>query len=152
MAVSAAFAAALIGLANAPAATADTDLDPFEDLYGNLGINSWTTAADAALPSDTAASFDASVDGVQEFGVAPPFLNIVGQLDPTSYGLETLGPDQYQYVPTDYLGDLANTLDYGLYLTGLSPELDPAILDTWNVAEGIVLWPLLLLAPFLVLA
>ena len=42
MAVGAAFAAALIGLANAPAATADTDLDPFQDLFGDTGINTWT--------------------------------------------------------------------------------------------------------------
>jgi hypothetical protein len=149
MAVSAALAAALIGLANAPAASADADLDPFQDLYGDIGINTWTPAADAALPIGTANSLDVSIEGVQAFGVAPPFLNIVGQLDPTSYAVETIGPDQYQYVPTDGLGDLANTLDYGLYLTGLSPELDPLILDTFQWTEGLILSPLLLLAGFL---
>lgn len=62
MAVGAAFAAVLIGLA--PAARADTDLDPFEDLFG---INAWTPSADSFLASDptNAASFDTSVDAFQ---------------------------------------------------------------------------------------
>ena len=45
--VGVALAAALIGLA--PAARADTDLDPFEDLFGSSGINTWTASADNAL-------------------------------------------------------------------------------------------------------
>jgi hypothetical protein len=45
--VGAAFAAALIGLA--PAARADTEPDPFEDLLGSYGSNSWTVSADNAL-------------------------------------------------------------------------------------------------------
>jgi hypothetical protein len=44
-----AFAAALIGLANTPAARADTEPDPFQDLFGTTGINSWTPSADASL-------------------------------------------------------------------------------------------------------
>ena len=44
-----AVAAALIGLANAPAATADTDLDPFQDLFDNTGFNPWTPTADTDL-------------------------------------------------------------------------------------------------------
>ncbi len=35
-AVGAAFAAALIGLAHAPAARADADLNPFQDLFGDI--------------------------------------------------------------------------------------------------------------------
>ena len=42
IAVGVAFAVALIGLANAPAADADDDLDPFQDLFGDSGINTWT--------------------------------------------------------------------------------------------------------------
>jgi hypothetical protein len=38
-----AFAAALIGVANTPAARADND--PFEDLFGDSGINTWTPTA-----------------------------------------------------------------------------------------------------------
>src|SRR5258708_38543325 len=63
-AVSAVFAAALIGLPNAPAARADTEPDPFEDLFGTAG-NSWTASADSLLlTSDPtlAGSLDASVD------------------------------------------------------------------------------------------
>ena len=46
MAVAAVFAAALIGLANGPAARADTEPEPFQDLFGDTGINPWTPAAD----------------------------------------------------------------------------------------------------------
>jgi hypothetical protein len=54
--------AALIGVA--PAARADGP-DPFEDLFGDTGINAWTPAADASLLSSDpteAANLDASVE------------------------------------------------------------------------------------------
>jgi hypothetical protein len=49
MALGAAFAAALLGLA--PGARADTEPDPFEDLFGTAGANSWTVSADSSLLS-----------------------------------------------------------------------------------------------------
>jgi hypothetical protein len=63
IAVGAAFVAAMIGLANA--ARADTDLDPYEDLFGTAGINTWTPSADSSLASidptgALAANFDTS--------------------------------------------------------------------------------------------
>jgi hypothetical protein len=143
--VGVACAAALIGLA--PTARADTEPDPFEDLFGDSGINTWTTSADASLPSTTAASLDALVDASQNDGIPPPFEDIIGQLDPSAYAVDLTGPEQ-GYFPADPLGDLATTLDFSLYASGLAPTLDPAILDTFNVAEGILLSPLLLLAGF----
>lgn len=58
-----AVAAGLIGLA--PAARADTEPDPFEDLLGTAGVNTWTPAADASLDASNpteAANLDASID------------------------------------------------------------------------------------------
>jgi hypothetical protein len=128
-------------------AAAPSDLDPFEDLFGDSGINTWTTSADASLPSTTAASLDATVDAFQNDGIPPAFENIIGQLDPSAYAVDLTGPEQ-GYFLADPLGDLATTLDFSLYASGLAPTLDPAILDTFNVAEGILLSPLLLLAGF----
>jgi hypothetical protein len=131
----------------ATAAAAPSDLDPFEDLFGDSGINTWTTSADASLPSTTAGSLDATVDAFHNDGIPPAFENIIGQLDPSAYAVDLTGPEQGDF-PADPLGDLATTLDFSLYTSGLAPTLDPAILDTFNVAEGILLSPLLLLAGF----
>src|SRR5947209_9331856 len=65
LAVGAAFVAAMVALAHT--ARADTDLDPFQDLFGDTGINTWTPAADSYLasidPTGTlAGNLDASVD------------------------------------------------------------------------------------------
>jgi len=65
-AVGAAFAAALFGLAHAPAARADAEPDPFQDLFGEVGINGWSpSGTDSFLVSSDptlAASLDTSVD------------------------------------------------------------------------------------------
>ncbi len=140
-AVGVAFVAALIGVA--PPARADTEPDPFEDLFGDSGINTWTPAADASLGTSTATSLDALIDSMDSSGISPPFLNIIGQLDPGAYTDQPGG-----YLPADWLGDFANTLDFSLYASGLAPVVDPAILDTFQWTEGLILSPLLLLAGF----
>jgi hypothetical protein len=140
MAVSAAFAAALIGLA--PAARADTDLDPFQDLFG---INAWTPSADSFLASDptNAASFDTSVDAFQSgAGADDPFSILVAGIDPGAFSVD---PNSGAYfadggAPTDALGTLATGLDYTLFATGLGPTLDQTILTLGEL-------PVLLLLP-----
>jgi hypothetical protein len=47
IAVGAGLVAAMIALAHI--ARADTDLGPFEDLFGSTGINAWTLGADSSL-------------------------------------------------------------------------------------------------------
>jgi hypothetical protein len=150
MAVSAAFAAALIGLA--PAAKADTDpellpsddlsggLNPFEDLFGNSGINTWTTSADSFLASNDptlAANLDTSVDNfLFNFGnQVEPFSTIAYRLDP-NLPLDQLpfsvDPAGFGYfldsgVPLNATGDFALGLDYTLYASGIGATLDPII-------------------------
>jgi hypothetical protein len=123
-AVGVALAAALIGLA--PAAQADTDLDPFQDLFGDTGINTWTPAADSSLasidPTGTlAANVDTSVDnfihGMGPDGFADgPFLELVAESDPTAYTdtVVQFGPSDYVSVlmPQDAAGDFAQALDF----------------------------------------
>ena len=60
-AVGAAFAAALIGPANARAARADTEPDPLEDLFGDSGINSRTPSVDNFLATVAVELVTASV-------------------------------------------------------------------------------------------
>jgi hypothetical protein len=124
MAAGGAFAAALIALSNAPAAGADTDPDPFEDLFGTTGFNSWTTPADSFLATSdpnlanqldsmvdayftTAATSD--VDSIQE---------LVYFFDPSSLSAG---------VPNDFLGDIAATLDVLLTPSGMDAAIDPII-------------------------
>jgi hypothetical protein len=150
-AVGAAFAAALIGLANAPAANADNEVlpsddlgnsgaNPFEDLFGNSGINTWTTSADSFLASNDptlAANLDTSVDNfLFNFGnQVDPFSTIAYRLDPS------LPPDQLPFsmdpagfgyflddgVPLNATGDFALGLDYISYASGIGATLDPII-------------------------
>jgi hypothetical protein len=148
-AVGAACAAALIGLA--PAATADTEPDPFEDLLGSYGSNSWTVSADNSLATSDptlAASFDTSVDNFGDAGIPPAFENILGQLDPSAFSVELTGPDQYGYFPVTDAGDLAVGLDYTLFASGLGSTVEPALWNTFEWGEAILLSPLLLLAGF----
>jgi hypothetical protein len=75
-AAGAAFVAALISVGAAPAASAvtGTDDDPFGDLFGTGGTNTWTTTADtdlATLSPTLAGDLDASVDNF-EAGFNPP--------------------------------------------------------------------------------
>jgi hypothetical protein len=119
-AVGAAFAAALISMGTAPAATADTDLDPLEDLLGNTGFNTWTPTADADLGA-LAGGLDTSVDnflltGFPCLGSCPddPFTLLTQLLDPSAFS--PLGPDA--------IGDLAVGLDYTTFASGLGPVVD----------------------------
>ena len=124
MATCAAFAAVLIGLANAPAASADPDLDPFADLYGfnASGLNAWTHGADDLLATNApavATTLDGLVDTYNNLDV-DPLSDWVAAIDPNAFS-----PNGF---PTDFLGDLAVTLDYGLmWPTGLGALLDPHI-------------------------
>ncbi len=149
MAASAVFAAALI-VGNAPAARADNEvlpsddlsggLNPFEDLFGNSGINTWTTSADSFLASNDptlAANLDTSVDNfLFNFGnQVDPFSIIAYRLDP-SLPLDQLpfsmDPAGFGYfldsgVPLNATGDFALGLDYMLYASGIGATLDPII-------------------------
>ncbi|BBX44453.1 hypothetical protein GCM10009641_54330 [Mycobacterium cookii] len=126
MAVSAAFAAALIGLANGPEARADTTPEPFQDLFGDTGINTWTPAADTnlvALSPTLAADFAMSVDHYQAgFSSIPddPFTLVTDEFDPAAF---TVGPTG-GLLPDNAIGDFAVDLDYTLYATGLGEKVD----------------------------
>ncbi len=149
MAASAVFAAVLL-VDNVPAARADNEvlpsddlsggLNPFEDLFGNSGINTWTTSADSFLASNDpalAANLDTSVDNfLFNFGnQVDPFSIIAYRLDP-SLPLDQLpfsmDPAGFGYfldngVPLNATGDLALGLDYVLYASGIGATLDPII-------------------------
>jgi hypothetical protein len=121
-AAGAAFAAALIGLAHAPTAGADTESDPFQLLFGDTGINSWTPGVDGYLDSNDptlAADLDTSLDSFLASSGDHPFTELTVLLDLSAFGAD--GPDSG-------LGDLAVGLDYSLFASGLAPIVDP-ILD-----------------------
>jgi hypothetical protein len=148
-AVSAAFAA-LIGLPNAPAATADTDLDPFQDLFGNIEINGWSpSGTDSFLAGSDptlAGSLDASVDNF--LAAVPvsanfpegddPFSFLVWSLDPSAFS-----PDAYygpllngSGLPDNAIGDFAVGLDYTLFASGIGGN-DVGITDLLSSVESI---------------
>src|ERR1700758_1793799 len=90
MAVGAAFAAVLIGVA--PAVRADTEPDPFEDRLGTAGVNTWTPTADAELLSSNptaAANLDASIDtfdnDVELAYQIDPLSQLVFEFDPSGF-------------------------------------------------------------------
>jgi hypothetical protein len=134
MAAGAALAAALLGLANTPVAAADpavVDLDPFEDLHGVAGPDSWTIGVDnflAAIDPNLAAGIDGGADQFNSVD-ADPFSDLVGAIDPNAFPGGVPNPD-------DPLGVLAVTLDYGIITydlpallqgTGLDPLIDPLV-------------------------
>jgi hypothetical protein len=130
MPVGAAFAAALISLAHAPIAGADpADLDPWEDLHGVAGPNSWTIAVDnfeAATFPNLAAGTDAGADLYNSVD-ADPFSDLVGAIDPNAFPGGVPNPD-------DLLGVLAVTLDYGaIFAYDLPALLGPSV-DPWVTA------------------
>lgn len=166
--VSAVFAAALIGPAQA---TADTEPDPFEDLFGTAGVNSWTPAADASVVSSdpgTAGSLDTSVDNflanvpisTQFPDGDDPFSFITWEVDPSSF---TADPTLAAGMPDNAIGDSAVALDYALFASGLGGN-DVGISDSLNflanLPDTVAAWSLavlffpedLLLIPILAVA
>jgi hypothetical protein len=158
-AAGAAFAAALIGVANAPAARADTEPDPLEDLFGTAGINSWTASADSSLLSSDptlAGSLDPSVDNfltnvadTATAGISPDdsISNLVYEFDPTSFSLDGFYTSPGAGgLPIDSFGDLAVGLDYTLFASGI-PEVGTGIADLvqipYDIALGLLYLPLL---------
>jgi hypothetical protein len=147
MAVGAAFTAALIGLANAPAARADTEPDPFEDLFGTAGGNTWTPSADSFLNSidptnALAGNFDSMADNFDSLMISPggAFEFLAQRLDPSSFSFD---PALNGWFPVDAIGDLATGLDYSL-----GPTLDGSLLNSFELAA---FWTELL-CPFCILA
>jgi hypothetical protein len=124
-AAGAAFAAALISMGTAPSASAvpGTDVDPFQDLFGNTGFNSWTPTADTGLGA-SAGGFDTSVDNLFQTSFAcfggfcadDPFTNLTLSLDPSAFSVGL--------VPDNAIGDLAVGLDYTTFASGLGPVVD----------------------------
>jgi hypothetical protein len=129
-AAGAAFAAALISVGTAPSAGAVTgaDVDPFGDLFGTGGINSWTTMADtdlAALSPTLAGDLDMSVDNYIPGGSAlfpdNPFTLLALDLDPSAFS----GNPDLGGLPDNAIGDLAVGLDYTLFASGIGIQVDP---------------------------
>jgi hypothetical protein len=129
MAVGAVFAAALIGLA--PAARAD-EPDPFQLLFGDSGINTWTPTADAYLDTNDptlASDLVTSVDNFEGgffadslFG-SVAFTELTDALDPSAFTASPfLGG-----LPDNAIGDLAVGTDYTLFASGLG-SLDADLL------------------------
>jgi hypothetical protein len=118
------------------AAAAPSDLNPFEDLFGTAGINTWTPSADSFLASSDpilAASLDTSVDnfwsgagGVGSSG-DDPLTNLVA---------EVVGPGAFAggeiNAPDSGISDLAVGLDYSVFASGLAPTLDPGLSEFVN--------------------
>jgi hypothetical protein len=137
IAVGAGFVAAMIALAQE--AKADTDIDPFQDLFGATGVNSWTPAADSYLASidptgALAGNLDTSVDKFVTVA-APPyfygpdlvFSSLVDGNDPSAFSIPI--PMVDFLVPLTPTGDFALGLDYTLFASGLAPVVDPLITD-----------------------
>jgi hypothetical protein len=132
VAVLGAAAAALIG---AGVASADTDLGPFQDLFGDAGINTWTPEADALLLADDPsldATLTTSVDNFWNSG-DDPITIFIAENDPGSF-------DTSPGLPVTGTGDAAVALDYSIYANGLASTLDPQLstffFDTLPSAEG----------------
>jgi hypothetical protein len=150
--IGAALAAAMIGLA--PAARADTEPDPLEDLFGDTGFNSWTPSADASLLSSDptlAGSLDTSVDNFLTnvaVGQDDPLSSLLYEFDPTSFsfdGFTGIDPEAGG-LPNDGLADLAVGLDYTLFANGLE-SLGTGVTDLvqipYDIALGLLYLPLL---------
>jgi hypothetical protein len=148
-AVGAAFAAALIGLANASTARADTDVDPLQDLFGTTGINTWTVGADNSLlsldpTSALAGNFDTSVDNFltvadSNYGPDVAFSELTYAIDPSAFNPDAgflfnncVGCD---ITPLDANGDFALALDYSIFASGLSSTVDPLVIGLAQLAQ-----------------
>jgi hypothetical protein len=145
IAVGAAFAAALIGLA--PAARADTEPDPFEDLLGTAGVNTWTPTADAELLSSNpteAANLDASIDtfnnDVELAYQIDPLSQLAFEFDPSGFtqggftGIDSASGG----LPDNAIADLAVGLDYTLWASDLT-GVGSGLTDIVQIPEDIVI-------------
>jgi hypothetical protein len=130
-----AIAAAVLPAA-APAADGP---DPFEDLFGTAGVNTWTPAADGSLLSSDpteAATLDASVANfLADVPISTqfpdgddPFSFITWEVDPSTF---TADPTLNGGLPDSAIGDAAVALDYGLFVSGLGGN-DVGIADSLN--------------------
>jgi hypothetical protein len=148
IAVGAALVAAMIALAHE--AKADTDLDPFEDLFGDSGFNSWTPSADSFVASidptgNLAGNLDTSVDNFQVgmgfAGVGGPFTFLVTNFDPSAF---SFGDYSEVPIPLDATGDAAVGSDYLLSLVGLATPLGDLTsgLDEFVVGAPVALFSL----------
>jgi hypothetical protein len=148
-AVGAACAAALIGLV--PAARADEG--PLEQLLGDTGFNSWTPTADADLQADDPsllASIDASLPGFLS-GLNDPLSLTLYEFDPTAFTQDGFDPEAGG-LPDNALGDLAVTLDFADYATGLEgvgQDLTYLVQLPYDVVIALLYLPLL---PFVLAA
>ena len=139
-AVGVAFSAALSGLA--PAARADTEPGPFQDLFGDTGINSWTASADSSLLSSDptlAASLDTSVDNfLVNIGGDDPFSFVAFLADPSAFSYDPAGFGYFTDggVPLNASADFALGLDYTLFASGLDATVDPGIWDLANLYDA----------------
>jgi hypothetical protein len=151
--------AGLIGLA--PAAKADTEPDPFEDLLGTAGVNTWTPAADASLDASNpteAANLDASIDTFNnDIDLAyqiDPLSQLAFEFDPSGFTQDGFtGIDlQSGGLPDNAIGDLAVGLDYTLWAgdaTGVGTGLTDIVQIPYDIVIALAYLPLL---PFILAA
>jgi hypothetical protein len=159
MAVGAAFAAALIGLA--PAARADTEPGPFEDLLGTAGVNSWTASADAWLDASNpteAANLDVSIDtfnnDIELAYQIDPLSQLAFEFDPSGFGIAGYTGDDPASggLPLNAITDLAVGLDYTLWASDLT-GVGSGLADIVQIPDDIVIALLYLpLLPFVLAA
>jgi hypothetical protein len=148
-----AVAAALIGLA--PAAKADTEPDPFEDLLGTAGVNTWTPSADASLDASNpteAANLDASIDTFNT-DIAlnyqiDPLSQLAFEFDPSGFGFDGYTGDDPASggLPLNAFTDFAVGLDYTLWAsdaTGVGTGLTDLVQIPEDILIGLLYLPLL---------
>jgi hypothetical protein len=154
-----AVAAGLIGLA--PTASADTEPDPFQDLLGTAGVNTWTPAADASLDAGNpteAANLDASIDTFNaDIALAyqiDPLSQLAFEFDPSGFtqnGFTGIDP-QSGGLPDNAIADLAVGLDYTLWAsgaTGVGTGLTDIVQIPYDIVIALAYLPLL---PFILAA
>jgi hypothetical protein len=105
-----------------------SDGGPFETLFGDTGINTWTTTADSdlavlnpTLASELATSvngFEAntysSSDGSAFIDGDDPFRGLVDHFDPSAFS----GTPEGLLVPDTAIGDFATGMDYTIFASG----------------------------------
>jgi len=105
-------------------AQADTEPDPFQDLLGTAGVNTWTPSADASLDASNpteAVNLDASIDTFNnDIDLAyqiDPLSQLTFEFDPSGFAQQgfTSGDPQSRGLPDNATADLAVGLDYALW-------------------------------------